>query len=177
MRDATLVSVLAYAGLRPSEALGMRWRDVGENTIHVDAPKTGRPRDVRLLAPLAQDLREWRFASGRPSPAAFVFPAADGSRWTDEARKSWSRRAFAQAVKAAGVEHVSPYSLRHSFASLLAHQRRSGPYIAKELGHGLALSMSTYQHELLELENQPAISAVDAVRMARETRNTAAATG
>ncbi len=29
VRDATLVSVLAYAGLRPGEALGLRWTDVG----------------------------------------------------------------------------------------------------------------------------------------------------
>lgn len=36
LRDATLVSVLAYAGLRPGEALALRWGDVSASTIVVD---------------------------------------------------------------------------------------------------------------------------------------------
>jgi integrase len=55
--DATLVSVLAYAGLRPEEARALRWSDVGERTIRVEraaagsaikATKTGKIRTVRL---------------------------------------------------------------------------------------------------------------------------------
>jgi integrase len=34
-RDATLLSVLAYAGLRPSEALALHWSDVRAQTILV----------------------------------------------------------------------------------------------------------------------------------------------
>ena len=65
-RDATLISVLAYAGLRPQEALGLRWRDVGKRTLMINAPKTGQRRNVRLLAPLVEDLQAWRKA--QPSP-------------------------------------------------------------------------------------------------------------
>jgi integrase len=32
-RDATLISVVAYAGLRPGEALALQWRDIREQTI------------------------------------------------------------------------------------------------------------------------------------------------
>jgi integrase len=177
-RDATLISVMAYAGLRPSEPFALRWRDVGDRTLYVAANKNiGRATEerwVRLLAALAQDLREWRLASGRPKPGAFVFPAADGGRWSDEARKSWSRRTFAQAVKAAKVEHLPPKDLRHAFASLLAHEGRSGPYIADQLGHGLEVSQSTYQHILRELEDQPRVSAEDAIRAARQRPREAA---
>ena len=35
-RDAVLVSILAYAGLRPGEALGLTWGDLGERTILVE---------------------------------------------------------------------------------------------------------------------------------------------
>ncbi|HWK17948.1 MAG TPA: site-specific integrase, partial [Solirubrobacteraceae bacterium] len=31
-RDATLISVLAYAGLRPGEALALQWRDIREHS-------------------------------------------------------------------------------------------------------------------------------------------------
>ena len=66
-RDAMIVSLLAYAGLRPSEDRGGRWASIHGRTLHVTASKTGRGRDVDLLAPLAQDLAEWRLASGRAS--------------------------------------------------------------------------------------------------------------
>ncbi|MGH2941956.1 MAG: hypothetical protein ACRDLN_04190 [Solirubrobacteraceae bacterium] len=48
-RSATLVSVLAYAGVRPGEALALRFRDVQERTILVEQAvslgevKTPRP--------------------------------------------------------------------------------------------------------------------------------------
>ena len=63
-QDATLVSVLAYAGLRPGEALALTWADVGERTILVERSialgevketKTRTTRSVRLLAPLKND--------------------------------------------------------------------------------------------------------------------------
>ncbi|MGH2915476.1 MAG: tyrosine-type recombinase/integrase [Solirubrobacteraceae bacterium] len=66
VRDATLISVLAYTGLRPGEALGLRWGDVRERTLLVQRSislgeeadtKTRKHRTVRLLAPLASDVR------------------------------------------------------------------------------------------------------------------------
>jgi integrase len=73
LRDATLVSVLAYAGLRPEEARALRWEDVGERTIRVERAaagstvketKTDEIRTVRLLVPLARDLAMWREQCG-----------------------------------------------------------------------------------------------------------------
>jgi integrase len=40
-RDATIVSTLAYAGLRPGELRALRWRHLGERTLPVYAEKTG----------------------------------------------------------------------------------------------------------------------------------------
>ena len=70
LRDATLLVVLAYAGLRPQEALALEWRHVRERTLLVEralsdgqlkALKNRRqPRTVELLAPLRADLADWR---------------------------------------------------------------------------------------------------------------------
>jgi integrase len=57
-RDAVLVSLMAYAGLRPGEARMLRWGHVQERTLVIGAAKTGSRRTVRLLEPLAHDLRE-----------------------------------------------------------------------------------------------------------------------
>lgn len=100
-RDAALLSVLAYAGLRPGEALGLRWGDVRERTILIQRSislgeeadtKTRQHRTVRLLAPLAADLRSWRMAAGRPDDDQLVFPGKDGQPWTQAAYQSWRRR-------------------------------------------------------------------------------------
>ena len=47
-RDATLISVLAYAGLRPGEALALQWRDIREQTILVErAVSLGEEKDTK----------------------------------------------------------------------------------------------------------------------------------
>jgi integrase len=61
---------------RPGELRALRWSDVQQNTLLVQRAanpdgsskptKTGQHRSVRLVAPLAQDLREYRLAIGRP---------------------------------------------------------------------------------------------------------------
>src|SRR3954449_8508396 len=81
LRDATLISVLAYAGLRPREALELRWRDVGQRTLMVNALKTGRRRNVRLLTPLRKDLDAWKKAEQATDADALLFPSRDGEPW------------------------------------------------------------------------------------------------
>jgi len=166
-RDATLLSVLAYAGLRPQEARGLRWTHVGERTLLVNAPKTRQRRSVRLLAPLAADLAAWRLVCGRPADDVPVFPGTDGRPWGADGFNKWRGRGFARALLAAGVEHARPYDLRHSFASLLLYEGRSVIYVARQLGHGADLTMGTYGHVIDELEDAPRLAADDAIRAAR----------
>jgi integrase len=117
--------------------------------------KTAKHRTVRLLTPLASDLCEWRMRCGRPDDPQLIFPGHDGQPWTDPAYRSWRRRAFSRAVKAAGIEHARPYDLRHSFASLLLHEGRSVIYVARQLGHGGQLTLGTYGHVIDELDEAP----------------------
>jgi integrase len=156
---------------------GLQWGDVRDRTLLVQRAislgeeadtKTRQHRTVRLLAPLAADLRAWRLASGRPPHRALVFPARDGSLWSQAAYQSWRRRTFARAVAAAGVEHARPYDLRHSFASLLLHEGRSVIYVARQLGHDARLTLTRYGQVIDELDDQPRLEAEAAIRAARE---------
>src|SRR5207244_1258102 len=79
-RDAAILSVLAYSGMRPEELRALRWSDIGERTVLVEraaagstvkSTKTEKIRAVRLLEPLADDLSRWRQAS--PSQGDLVF--------------------------------------------------------------------------------------------------------
>ena len=83
-RDATLISVLAYSGLRPQEALALIWSDVRERTLLVERAvslgeekdtKTTSHRTVRLLGALREDLLAWRLRSVCPRDTTLIFPA------------------------------------------------------------------------------------------------------
>jgi integrase len=170
-RDAMVVRLLAYAGVRPQELRGLRWGHVQERTLVVHAPKTQRhstqPRSVRLLAPLAQDLREFRMAAGRPGDDQPIIPGHDGSEWTEPGYERWLRRVWMPALDAVGLVYQRPYVLRHSFASLLLHEGRSGVYVARQLGHSTAVLLRTYGHVIEELDDAPRIAAEDAILAAR----------
>jgi integrase len=171
-QDATIVSVLAYAGLRPSEALALTWADVGPQALRVNKSiagdtKTGRQRSVRLLEPLRADLREWQLSRGVPEPSAPVFPLSDGRPFTVNAFRNWRKRTFTPAAKAAGLEGLRPYDLRHSFASLQFAEGINPAEIAGQLGHSLAMLLSTYTHVIENLRGRPSASAETLIRQAR----------
>ena len=158
---AAIVSVLAYSGLRPGKLRALRWGDVRERTILVQrgadpdgnakATKTRAVRTVRLLVPLAADLKEWRMASGRPPADALVFAREDGEAWTKDEWDVFRANGWHRACKAARLDAVPrPYDLRHSFASLLLAEGRTVHYVAAQLGHSPALTLSTYGHLIAE---------------------------
>jgi integrase len=178
-RDATLISVLAYSGLRPQEALALRWGDIRERTILVERAvslgeeadtKTTAHRTVRLLPPLREDLLAWKLRSGRPRDSSAVFPGPQGRSWSKTSYDNWRGRNFDRAMERAGVEGSTPYALRHSFASLLLHEGRSVIYVARQLGHDARLTLGTYGHVIDELDGALQIPAEDAIRAARDTR-------
>ena len=165
-RDAVLVSILAYAGLRPGELRELRWGHVQDRSLVVNAQKTGKRRTVQLLAPLAADLREWRMASGRPADDAPVIPRpSDGKTMSAKTFNVWRGEVFAPALQAAGLPHARPYDLRHSFASLLLHEGRNVIYVARQLGHGANLTLGTYGHVIDDLDEH--VSAEAAILAAR----------
>jgi integrase len=98
-RDALIVSLLAYAGLRPGELRALRLADIHEGTIHVQraadpdgkvkATKTSHKRSVRLLPPLAQDVREYRLAIGRPPASTLLLDGESGEPWDKTAWQMW----------------------------------------------------------------------------------------
>lgn len=158
--SATLVSVLAYVGIRPQEALALEWKHVDESlTVWqknvdgqiVEGSKTGlkKRRRVNLPGPVADDLSTLHQLLGRPAEG-LVFPRRrDGRPWRNYDYANW-RRSFQRAARQAGLGSLSPYDLRHTCASLLAAAGWNHLEIARQLGHSAETSVRVYQH-LLEI--------------------------
>ena len=173
-----LVSMLAYSGMRPGEALALRWGDVGETSLRVEramsledgsvqGTKTDTARSVRLLAPLAADLAAWRLRCGRPPKTALVLPHPSGHVWTKTAWGNWRSRDFAGARDAAEIGALRPYDLRHTFASLLLAEGRSVHYVAEQLGHSAVMTLRTYGHVIADYRDRQVIDADEEIRAAR----------
>ncbi len=179
LRDATLISVLAYAGLRPGEALALTWNHIRDHTILVEqaisfgeikTTKTGQRRTVRLLAPLAADLNTWRLTCGRPNGDTLVFPGRTGQPWSDDAWRAWRRKTFSAAAKAAGATTATPYHLRHSYVSLILAEGKTVIEVARQAGHSPTICLTTYAHLIDDLAGSVLTSAEAAIREARAKR-------
>lgn len=178
LRDALIASLLAYAGLRPGELRALRLGDVREHTLLVQraanpdgsikATKNERRRTVRLLSSLARELDEYRLAVGHPPNGAPLLFDDDGRPWDKTTWQMWRVDRWAPACRAAGVNPVPrPYDLRHSFASLLLAEGRQPLYVARQLGHSVAVLLSTYAHLIDEYEDAQHIDADREIARAR----------
>jgi hypothetical protein len=153
----------------------LRWADITDRVIHVERAlalgavketKTRKTRAVRLLRPLADDLKVWREVTAGQS-TDLVFPATRGIPWTDYDYRNWRKRRFEPAVAVAGVEIGRPYDLRHAFISLLLAEGRSVVYVASQAGHAPTMTLDTYAHVIEELEDGEPVIAADAIYAAR----------
>ncbi len=177
MASATLVSLMAYAGLRPAEATALCWEHVGTRTLLVElsrdgtgggkGTKTGVIRTVPMLAPLAEDLAAWRSAAGKPDDEAPIAQRADGGTWNGTDYRNWRRRRFDPAVERSGLDRTRPYDLRHSYASLMIQAGYSPVELAAELGHSPTLTLNTYAHLFSEFARGERVRPEDVIRAAR----------
>lgn len=140
----TLVLVLAYCGLRWGEAIGLRVRDVEflrrRLSIHTNAVQIGakhevgltKGREARSVPVPTFVLDELSVQCAGKSLGDLVFATPDG-RYLPRPKSSngW----FTRAVRAAGVQTVTPHDLRHTCASLSISAGVNVLALARMLGH------------------------------------------
>jgi integrase len=178
---ATLVSLVAYQGLRtPEEVLALEVRHVRTNTLLVEQRnivgtivagqkvRGFHPRAIDWVEPARRDVTEYIVAMGlREGP---LFPRADGRPWLLHDYKNWCRRVWHPAREGAGIDRLPPYDLRHAFASLQIRAGLSIPELAEQMGHSPAMTLATYAHVIRELKGLPALSAAEQIDEARAAR-------
>ncbi len=142
-RNAALLRLLYFGGLRESEACGLRWRDVqarenggAQVTVHGKGDKT---RVVLLPAAVAAELAGLR---GEAGPEAPLFVSRRGGALTPS--QVW--RIVKAAGARAGVPALSPHWLRHAHASH-ALDGGAGVHVVRDtLGHASLATTSRYMH-------------------------------
>lgn len=185
LADASLVALMAYAGLRPGEALALTWADIGQRTLAIDkavslgeeAPtKTRRSRSVPLVDQLASDMADLRTARGKPSDDKLVFPARSGEHWSKSQYNNWRNRVWNPSIRKVAdsdppqprLAKAIPYDCRSSFISLRLRAGDSPLEVAKWAGHSPQVMFSHYANVIDELVGEPVLSAAEQIKRARE---------
>jgi integrase len=133
-----IVASLAYAGLRVSEALALRWRDVDLKgaMLHVAGTKTaGSAAPVPMIEPLLAELKAHRSTlAGK----GLHLTRADALVFTQH-RRNVLRAVYKAGDDAGlnpeGAERVGCHDLRHSCAGLLFAAGQTAPTVAAVLRH------------------------------------------
>ena len=175
---------LIWTGLRRSELLGLRWKDVdpllatlrvtqvlhqlGDGAFVYAEPKTAKGKRSVALSPtsclMLRVHRERQEADMALlgldcSPDTLVFSHTDGS----PLRPDSVGQAFRRLARRAGLPGVRLHDLRHTHASLLLQQGVNIKVIQERLGHAnVQITLDTYSH-LLPGMQEAAISGFDAV--------------
>jgi integrase len=179
VRDAVLISLLAYAGLRPGEALALTWDCVGDRALIVEhgradgslkPTKTDRIRTVSLLAPVNEDLDAWRTLASAPADDHLLFPRPDGQVFRDTDYHNWRRRQFDPLTQAADVAGATPYTLRHSFASLLVQAGWNALEISHEMGNSPEVVQRDYSHLFREFARGERLNPEQVIAAARRAK-------
>jgi integrase len=157
-RDAVFVSILAYSGLRPHEALALHAEAFKGDELHLRQAvgRDGRlqplkagheQRDVPICSALARDVAAVEWGTGP------MFPNVHGGYRTKTDYDNWRNRRFAKAAEAAKLpDALTPYDLRHSIASLWYRQGIDRATIASRLGHSIAVLERRYLHHFKQLD-------------------------
>lgn len=169
-RWEALFSLMLTTGLRPGEALGLRWTDVdldnsrlhvqrtlvrvpGQRGWRLEEPKTNRSRRVVPLPKnVVQDLKAHRKRQLEEKLRAtdyidhgFVFAASNGEPLSERNLV----RSFKPLLNKAGLPDIRLYDLRHTCATLLLSAGENPKIVSERLGHAsVTLTLDTYSHVL-----------------------------
>jgi integrase len=152
-----MILTLGYTGLRFGEAAGLQvgdvdlttrrvsvsraWAGINTGPPYLATPKNHERRKVGLPQFLIHELEQ--LVAGRPA-TEWLFTAPRGGVLN---LPNWSRRVFAPAVHAAGLDRrgMSPHSLRHTAASLAIAAGADVKVVQNMLGHkDASMTLNTY---------------------------------
>jgi integrase len=149
-RDWAFFLAMADTGLRPGEAVGVKWDDFNPSRreLHIQRAitedgeekltKTETTRTVDVSERLAEVLRrrrqeeERRAAKRNRKMSPWMFASDRGGGPLSPGVMS---HLFREVVVAAGLSHFTLYDLRHTFATHLLMERADLLYVAYQLGH------------------------------------------
>jgi len=157
-RDHAILALAVQTGLRVSELVGLRRRDITLGaTANVRCDGKGRKqRCTPLTAPTMAVLRQWLDERGG-GPDDPLFPGPKGNRLSrDAVRALLSRHVLTASTNCPTLtdKAISPHALRHTCAMRLLESGVDTAVIALWLGHESTRTTDIYLHADLGLKER-----------------------
>jgi len=143
LRDAVMVNFLLGTGLRVGELCGLMVSDltIGERKGLV-LVRNGKGRKQRLV-PLSNEMRKWMGEWLKVRPEAASDRVFIGQRG-EPVPPRIVQRVVSRYAEQAGLEDVTPHTLRHTFAKAILDSGANPFEVAKLLGHSSLDSTARY---------------------------------
>ncbi len=142
LKHKTIVTIIYSAGLRISELINLRKSDIDYDTnrIHIREAKGKKDRYV----PLAERTKQLLLIYLKNyNPEIFVVEGARGGKYSPSSIQKFLHK----YVREQGIaKHVTPHTLRHSFATHLLENGIDLRYIQHILGHSSSKTTEIYTH-------------------------------
>ncbi len=140
-----LIVIFTYgSGFRVSEVVSLRVKDLDLETGFgwIRNGKGGKDRMFIIPQRLKQDLQEW-ITHNQLKPEDWLFPGYKNFHYSDGS----VREIVKLACQKAGIsKHITPHTLRHSFATHLLEKGYSLMEVNKLLGHSRMETTMVYTH-------------------------------
>lgn len=149
--------LLFATGLRPGEALALRWQDYDGETVHVGATHTRNKRKAATKTGVARRVYvpSWVRPRLDQHPTRFkgqaIFVNSEGGPLTDTKRMNPMWR---EALRQCRLPDCDPYACRHTRASELLTTGVSIAEAAQQLGHNAAMFTGLYSRWIDEMSGR-----------------------
>lgn len=141
IKHRCIVSLLYSAGLRRSELINLKIKDIESSRmlVRVEQSKGNKDRYTLLSSKLLIELRsyfkEWK-------PKVYLFEGQNGGQYSGTSINKILHRACDKSK----IKRISAHTLRHSFATHLLEAGTDLRYIQNLLGHSSSKTTEIYTH-------------------------------
>jgi len=142
-RDKLILELLYSTGLRVSELCNLKYDslDFEEKTAHVIGGKGNKDRIVILSDKWIEEYKKYRQKYNKKHSSEYVFAKLNGKLLSVDT----IQRIVKESARLAGIKkHISPHSIRHSFATHMLEAGENLRTIQTLLGHASIATTQIY---------------------------------
>lgn len=140
--DGTQRSLLCFlwqTGCRPIEAKNLKWTDIDYTTMQITF-NCGKNSSINRAFPITDSIA--KILHNLPIDSIYVF-----SKNKEQINNDTLYHYVKSRLKRLGLNHISVYGIRHTFAERLAKANVSPFYIQKLMGHSDMKTTANYIHD------------------------------
>ncbi|HFE9854332.1 tyrosine-type recombinase/integrase [Clostridium perfringens] len=145
-RNKVMIELFLCSGLRLSEMLDLQWKDINlmSGQLKVVQGKGKKDRILCINEDMLNILRNWKVEqSNKYGIVDLVFCSRNKKRLDD---KGIRKMIETYSIKAVIDKHITPHTLRHTYATDLLRETKNIRLVQKALGHVDLSTTMIYTH-------------------------------